>query len=410
MARLPETLAAAATAAAKAAPDGAREAAYLQYVQGAIGANFLRELWRGDVKVWSATVPGTMQIVGSKLVVPTQADQQTLATADIDTGEWLHYVRSATDSTQAISSVVTPPFGAGPARLSDDLVAGQPIGLGDFFLFAPPLDSVTPPGSQPVPVGQPTGKWALSFEDHFNASSLNTAVWNTVQFYGEIEVLPDGSKVSFNGTSATNYDTNANGNSCLRIWPQLTNGSKWVERTIDTDGKFSQKYGYFEARMKMPVGRGLWPAFWLYNHIGNLRPEIDVVEAYNGAGSSVGWGTNDVPVLPNNYSMGGTLLDNGAALQTAGPWKLQSTVFGFKLLSDDFHVYATEWTETEVAFFFDGVEIARTSTFNVPYSMYLLLDLWYGGAAGVPSPDASITPRGSSNSVLVDYVRAWTRA
>ncbi|HEV2610262.1 MAG TPA: family 16 glycosylhydrolase, partial [Noviherbaspirillum sp.] len=52
----------------------------------------------------------------------------------------------------------------------------------------------------------------------------------------------------------------------LKIWPARDPQGNFVARVIDTDGKFYQTYGYYEIEAKLPIGKGTWPAFWLYNH------------------------------------------------------------------------------------------------------------------------------------------------
>jgi beta-glucanase (GH16 family) len=180
----------------------------------------------------------------------------------------------------------------------------------------------------------------------------------------------------------------------LKIWPQRDASGNFFNRTIDTDGKYYQTYGYFEMEAKLPVGRGVWPAFWLFNHPGDRRPEIDIMEAYPGGGPNSGWGDSNL----HPVAFAATVWPNGASNPAAGSKTLQTVD-----LSAGFHTYAVKWEPGQQTYYFDGQPFW---TLNVSMSdpMYVMLDLWFGSASG--TPDGS-TPTGEGNSFEVNYVRAW---
>lgn len=138
--KLSDAMASGATAAANAAANGAKNTAFLTYIQTEIGADYLRQLYRDDTKVWEATASGTLPISGSQVVLPATATQNSISAADIDTGAWVHYVRKAGDDTKYIATAVTPSGGAGPARLSADLTGGGSVTLGSFVFNSPSFD------------------------------------------------------------------------------------------------------------------------------------------------------------------------------------------------------------------------------------------------------------------------------
>jgi beta-glucanase (GH16 family) len=251
-----------------------------------------------------------------------------------------------------------------------------------------------PPVSSPMPVGNDTN-WVLTFQDEFNGNGLNSTFWNDAIWYGDD-----------NADGTINYDVNNNGNSLLRIWPALNQSGQFFNRTIDTDGKFYQRYGYFEARIKAPRGEGTFPAFWIFNHVGNARPEIDIFECY-GAPPNIGWADDNFN--PNNYSVtvwvppgNPTSPDDRVKY---GPFKL-TDVESAQRLDTDFHIYGCEWTSTQQKFYFDG-RLIRTTNLQLPWDLYVLFDLWYGSAAGTPT--VQTTPTGPTNSLAIDYVRVWRR-
>ena len=216
----------------------------------------------------------------------------------------------------------------------------------------------------------------MTFSDEFSGD-LNRAVWND--------------KIWYESAPATKNYTVENGS--LKIWPARDASGQFFNRTIDTDGKYYQTYGYFEIEAKLPKGKGTWPAFWLFNHIDKRRPEIDVMESY--AGGSAPWGkVVDGVALPTMYA--------------ATVWKDQTVQAGMiKVptvdLSAGFHKYAVKWEANQQTFYFDGKEVGKVNV-EMGDRMYLMLDLWYGSASG--QPDSS-TPTGKENSYEVNYVRAW---
>jgi beta-glucanase (GH16 family) len=232
--------------------------------------------------------------------------------------------------------------------------------------------------SAPTPFGQTASAYTLTFADEFNGG-FNTSVWND--------------NIWYETANATKNYTVEDGK--LKIWPQRDASGKFFNRTIDTDGKYYQTYGYFEIEAKLPVGKGTWPAFWLFNHIGDRRPEMDVMEAY--AGGAAPWGFNDSSGIAHPQAYAPTV------------WNGPNTLVGTRQydtgtdLSAGFHKYAVKWEPNKQTYYFDGKEVLTLNTsFSDP--MYLMLDLWYGSASGTPD---NSTPQGKTNSYEVNYIRAW---
>jgi beta-glucanase (GH16 family) len=228
----------------------------------------------------------------------------------------------------------------------------------------------------PGPFGQDASAYTLAFSDEFE-NGYDTKKWNDHVWYA--------------ASNATKNYTVEDGK--LKIWPARDAAGKFFNRTIDTDGKYYQTYGYFEVEAKLPVGKGTWPAFWLFNHIDNRRPEIDVMEAY--AGGTSPWGTMiDGQPHPTMYA--------------ATIWKDATVQGGMKKvstpdLSAGYHKYALKWEPGKQTYYFDGREV-YTANVAMKDPMYLMLDLWYGSASGQPD---NTTPTGKGNSYEVNYIRTW---
>jgi hypothetical protein len=168
-------MASGATSAANAAANGAKNTAFLTYIQTEIGANYLRQLYREDTKVWEATASGTLPIVGSQIVLPTTATQDSISAADIDTGAWQHYVRSASDTNKYIATAVTTSGGAGPARLSADLANAGSVTLGSFVFNSPSFDPAV--GEGPFTLADAYSTAMTSLNDFPPGNSAGNPDW-----------------------------------------------------------------------------------------------------------------------------------------------------------------------------------------------------------------------------------------
>ena len=148
-------------------------------------------------------------------------------------------------------------------------------------------------------------------------------------------------------------------------------GREYTSAAITTAGSFSQQYGYFEARLKLSEGQGLWPAFWMLPTDNTWPPEIDIVEQLGRQ--------PDVA-----HQMG-----NWAPVDTT-----------------EWHTYGLEWTADRLAWFIDGKMTHVVYNHNQHTPMYIILNLAVGGAW----PGNPVAP-GASGALLgdmqIDYVRAY---
>ncbi len=209
---------------------------------------------------------------------------------------------------------------------------------------------------------------------------------------GESEVYGDA---AFTGTAQTALGLNPFhlSNGVLEIWgepaPQQALpfiwGRRYVSGLITTKYSFSQLYGVFEIRAKLPKGRGLWPAFWLLPADGTWPPEIDVFEV-------LGHETGKLFVAAHTKAGGIHTASGGDALVPD--------------LSADFHDFAVEWQKEEIRWYLDGVEIKRTpAPEDMHKPMYLLANLAIGGGwAGEPDSSTRFPA-----IYAIDWVRAYRR-
>lgn len=272
--------------------------------------------------------------------------------------------------------------------------------------------STTPPTSAYPSISGPNAanfKTTPTFYDDFTGTTLSNR-WNKGVFYddtfpeasfrinnGKMEMVGQSDILSLSGdnTSYCSIDTDPARN---------TNG-------------FAQKYGYFEVSAKLPAGQSYWPSFWLFNYVGDHRPEFDVFEAYPGG--AYDWTTGTNPPRPSRADATVHPLDDPGGY---GATKVSGNISNSGLdLSAAFHKYGVEWDQGFVKFYFDGalmmtVTNADTVAWFRSFQMYLLLSLGINfSTAGGPSSNTAITPRGfgsdpasvPSHVFQVDYVVAW---
>ncbi|MDR9773689.1 glycoside hydrolase family 16 protein [Rhizobium hidalgonense] len=151
---------------------------------------------------------------------------------------------------------------------------------------------------------------------------------------------------------------------------------------------FSQQFGYFEARMKLPPGKGVWPAFWLIGlDRSKYTAEIDVLEYYGRA--------------PYEFSMGFHIWrqSQGGQNTTGGYWnKVQDGI-----LNSDYHTYGVDIQADKTSFYFDRQFLWSFDTpkeFQMPF--YPLVNLALGSGWPIDeTPNPSI--------LLVDYIHVYKR-
>lgn len=336
-------------------------------------------------------------------------DANGLPTGQWEVGNYTYVSSNTLARTVVLSSSnnnLAVNFSSGTKHVFLDLAAYQ---INAFSKAGEKAPTTGTPGVWPMGFSNPTDEFnPMVWNDEFNGTILDGTKWHDRIWYKR------------SGTSVRNYRVSG-GN--LMIWPvQDPNassnvkhpGTNFITREITSDDKHNQQYGYFEARMKLPYGRGVWPAFWLLHHQRDAwRPEIDIMEAYSSA-TAFGWSENN---RPTDYA-GTTWNDRAFSDDMAGEVRMfggTGSVHPKIDLSADFHTYGCHWSSRGVRFYFDGTILGagrynnglmttKDEIFRIR-PMYVLFDVWYGGN-GQPNPD-STTPQGEGNSLLVDYVRVW---
>jgi beta-glucanase (GH16 family) len=187
-------------------------------------------------------------------------------------------------------------------------------------------------------------------------------------------------------------------NGILKITAQQEDfeGLAYTSARILTKGKFQQKYGRFEARIKLPWGQGLWPAFWMLgddNEGVEVWPNIGEIDIMENRGQE--------PTLINGSVHGPGYSGAGAVTKA---YELENDRF-----DTGFHVFGIEWDENYINYYVDDVLYNQIRKSDVPGEwvfddeFYIILNVAVGGNY-VGSPNAqTVFPQ----EMLVDYVRVY---
>jgi beta-glucanase (GH16 family) len=250
----------------------------------------------------------------------------------------------------------------------------------------------------------PAANYTLSWSDEFNGpdgSSPDATKWT----YEKGGNGWGNKELEYYTSRAQNVQVQG-GNLVITALRETYTGADGVTRNytsarLKTQGLFSQTYGRFEARIKVPAGQGMWPAFWMLGN--NIRPagwpacgEIDIMENIGKEPGTV------------HGSMHGPSTTGHTSDLTA-PFRLPAG----QSFSDDFHIYAAEWEPGTVRFYVDTNLYATFSSsqwpaggkwvFDQPY--FVLLNLAVGGDWPGPPDDTTVFPK----QMLVDYVRVYSK-
>jgi beta-glucanase (GH16 family) len=233
--------------------------------------------------------------------------------------------------------------------------------------------------------------WDLVWSDEFDGTSVNTGNW-TFEVGGggwgnnELQYYTSGANASVSGGVLTVTARRVSGG--FTCW---YGSCQYTSTRMITRGKREFRYGRIEARMALPMGQGLWPAFWaLGTNIGSVGwpacGEIDVLEHVNR----------------ETFTHGTIHWDAGGHASYGDSTSVPDPTA--------FHVYAIEWTAAAIKWFVDGVQyheaniqdsINSTEEFHRPF--FLLLNLAVGGNwPGSPDSATAFPAR-----LYVDYVRVY---
>ena len=247
-------------------------------------------------------------------------------------------------------------------------------------------------------------KWNLVWDDEFNqpdGSPPDPAKWG----YGLGNNGGWGNSEQEYYTARTNNARIEGGQLVIEADQESYGGSSYTSARLNTQGKWSWTYGRIEARIKIPRGQGIWPAFWTLGANINSEGwpacgEIDILENIGNSNNlGIVFGTIHGPVS------GGRDYNGGAGVQ--GRFALT----GGSALADDFHVYAVQWTTNQVQWFVDSnlfftatpASLPSGGTWIFTHPQFLTLNVAVGGTWPGNPDGTTVFPQ----QMLVDYVRIY---
>jgi beta-glucanase (GH16 family) len=246
--------------------------------------------------------------------------------------------------------------------------------------------------------------WKLTWSDEFNTSDGSAP--DPKKWTYDLGGNGFGNNELQSYTSRPQNVNIQNGSLVITVLQEKFTGADGIARDytsarLKTQDLFTQAYGRFEARIKIPKGQGVWPAFWLLgNDISTVDwpkcGEIDIMENI-GREPGIVHGSLHGPssVAPTSSLTGTILLPVGQSY------------------ADDYHLYAVEWEADTVRFYVDSNNYATFTpsqwpvggqwTFDHPF--FIILNLAVGG--NWPRDPDSTTQ--FPQQMLVDYVRVYSK-
>jgi beta-glucanase (GH16 family) len=245
-------------------------------------------------------------------------------------------------------------------------------------------------------------RWVLTWSDEFNGpvdSTPDPAKW----------VVESGGNGWGNAeleyyTARSQNVRQENGNLVIEAIREKFTASDGTERRytsarLKTQGRFAQRYGRFEARIKVPHGRGTWPAFWL---LGDNFP-------------AVGWpACGEIDIMESLGSQPSTIRSTLHGPGYSGESALTgSYTFSSAMVGDDFRIFAAEWDPEAVRFYVDGQLYETKTPADLPpgkrwvfdHPFFVILNLAIGGGLPGSPEDSTVFPQ----RLLVDYLRVYSR-
>ncbi|WP_428328297.1 glycoside hydrolase family 16 protein [Mucilaginibacter sp.] len=225
--------------------------------------------------------------------------------------------------------------------------------------------------------------YTLLWSDEFNGTAVDTTIWNMEK--GSLGV--NNEKEYYQAANATVES----GNLVITAKKESVGGMPYTSARMNTLNKMSAKLGRVEARIKLPLGAGLWPAFWMMGtNINSVSwptcGEIDIMEHVNA--DNIIYGTM-------HWNVNGHV-QYGLTTTTPTP--------------DDYHIYAIDWDDSSIRWYIDDTlyvtanianNINNTGAFHLPF--FILLNMAVAGDFPGQTVDESKLPA----KMYVDYVRVY---
>ena len=237
------------------------------------------------------------------------------------------------------------------------------------------------------------------WNDEFDGTAIDTSKW-TFEIGTGSSGWGNNEKEYYTGRKENAYVQD--GILHIRANKEDYEGSGYTSARMITKGKFTFTYGTVEARIALPVGKGIWPAFWMLGeNIDKVSwpacGEIDIIETIND--ESIVYGTHHWQYEGQHASYGNSTSDFHGAKK--------------ELDITQFHTYKLTWDEKLIAMYVDDFKYHEmsiednaggTEAFHKP--QFFLLNVAVGGNW----PGFEIDDSQFPNEMLVDYIRVYSNS
>ena len=256
-----------------------------------------------------------------------------------------------------------------------------------------------------ISAAESSAGWELTFCDDFSTPSLDRSKWKYSDI-GSSQTISQNKEKQCYVPSAVQQS-----NGILKliatkeaVQAQLCKGAafdlEYTSGMVTTAGcnvgerqleckslkSFSQAFGYFEVRAKLPTGKGLWPAFWLMPIRPGWPPEIDVMEAL---------GHEEFKVYQTYHYRDSTGAHQSVGGSYVGPD-----------FSKEFSTFGVDWQPDRLTWYVNGHQVFQHVGTNISHEpMYILLNLAVGGSMPGDPNETTLFP----SAMEIDYVRVYQR-
>jgi beta-glucanase (GH16 family) len=242
------------------------------------------------------------------------------------------------------------------------------------------------------------GEWVKTFEENFEGDRVDLSIWNvhTANHWDKRSHFSITNVIVGGGLARLRYEkkTGYHNDSLSEKQTEYATGF------LDTYGKWVQRYGYFEARMKLPTAPGLWPAFW-------LMPDRGVAKGPQWVRADTGNGGMEFDIMEhltrwgvNRYNIALHWDGYGKEHQQTGTQNIY-----YQPDAEGFITAGLLWLPGLAVFYGNGQEVARLET---PRISTVQSDMMFTHVSGGWDNNALDDAR-LPDDFVIDYVRAWQR-
>jgi hypothetical protein len=290
------------------------------------------------------------------------------------------------------------------AQFASDLTTGIALRVGGSGSRSIAVDEVRASAPAPAPLPDWLGKrppvpgnWTMTLNENFDGNALDATHWSVTgtNYWDKVSHFSKQNVTVANGHATLRFERRHGHANDDPAQPE----TDYTTGFLTSVGKWSQRYGYFEARVKLPKAPGLWPAVWMMPDRGPQAKgdrqstsdggmEYDFIEYLTRFG-------------PNRYNVALHWDGYGADHKKTGDDGIY-----VQPDAEGYVVAGLLWQPGSVAFYANGKEMARRSDpriGNVP--SYLLVTLIAGGWGG-----NDLTGAGLPDELVVDWIHAWSLA